>query len=182
MTYTEDSYVEQPAISLFLSIGWQTLDCYSESFGAEGTLGRENRSEVILVRELRAALIQINPSCTTDEIDLAIEDLTRDRSVMSSIAANEACYKLLKEGVNVKACADDEDFITVQVVDWQNAENNNFLLCSQLWVTGEIETRRPDLIGFVNGLPLVFIELKASSRQLIDAYKDNLSDYKSVIP
>jgi type I restriction enzyme R subunit len=182
MTYTEDSYVEQPAINLFSSIGWQTLNCYSESFGAEGTLGRENRSEVILVRELRAALIQINPSCTIDEIDLAIEYLTRDRSVMSSIAANEACYKLLKEGVKVKACADDEDFITVQVIDWQSAENNNFLLCSQLWITGEIETRRPDLIGFVNGLPLVFIELKASSRQLIDAYKDNLADYKSVIP
>jgi type I restriction enzyme R subunit len=102
MTYTEDSYVEQPAINLFSSIGWKTLDCYSESFGAEGTLGRENRSEVILVRELRAALVQINPSCTTDEIDLAIEDLTRDRSVMSSIAANETCYKLLKEGVKVR--------------------------------------------------------------------------------
>ena len=182
MTYTEDAYVEQPAINLFSSMGWQTLDCYSESFGAEGTLGRDNRSEVILVRELRASLIQINPSCTADEIDLAIEELTRDRSVMSSIAANESCYKLIKEGVKVKACDDEEDYVTVQVIDWQNADNNNFLLCSQLWVTGEIETRRPDLIGFVNGLPLVFVELKASSRQLIDAYKDNLADYKSVIP
>jgi type I restriction enzyme R subunit len=96
MTYTEDSYVEQPAINLFSLMGWKTLDCYSESFGAEGTLGRDNRSEVILVRELRVALVQINSSCTADEIDLAIEDLTRDRSVMSSIAVNEACYKLLE--------------------------------------------------------------------------------------
>jgi len=67
MTYTEDKLIEQPAINLFADIGWQTLDCYSETFktssGEEGTLGRENRSEVILVRELRNALIEINPAC-----------------------------------------------------------------------------------------------------------------------
>jgi len=188
MTYTEDKLIEQPAINLFSEIGWQTLDCYSEAFGEEGTLGRENRSEVILVRELRNALIEINPDCTINEITLAIEEITRDRSAMSEMAANEQCYKLLREGVKVKA--DDEaegstlaeGSVTVKVIDWQNTNNNKFLLCSQLWVTGEIETRRPDLIGFVNGLPLVFIELKAIHRQLIHAYKDNLADYKHVIP
>lgn len=182
MSYTEDSYVEQPAINLFSSIGWENIDCYSETFGDEGLLGRESRSEVILIRELREALTIINPDCTANEINLAIEEIARDRSAMSAIAANEACYKLIKNGVSVKADADDEDQITVKVIDWQNKDNNRFLLCSQLWVTGEIETRRPDLIGFVNGLPLVFIELKAAHRQLIHAYKDNLADYKKVIP
>lgn len=103
MTYTEDELIEQPAINLFSDIGWQTLDCYSEVFGEEGTLGRDNRSEVILVRELREALIKINPTCTENEINLAIEDITRDRSVMSAMAANEASYKLIREGVKVKA-------------------------------------------------------------------------------
>lgn len=182
MSYTEDALIEQPAINLFSEIGWQTLDCFSESFGEDGLLGRDNRSEVVLVSELREALTAINPDCTANEINLAIEDISRDRSVMSAIAANEACYKLLKEGVKVKADADDEEFVTVKVIDWQNPKNNRFLLCSQLWVTGEIETRRPDLIGFVNGLPLVFIELKAAHRQLIHGYKDNLADYKKVIP
>jgi len=182
MTYTEDSYVEQPAINLFSDIGWQTLDCYSETFGEDGLLGRENRSEVVLTRELREALTQINPDCTSNEIILAIDELSRDRSVMSAMAANETGYKLIREGVKVKADDEKEDYVTVKVIDWQNAENNLFLLCSQLWVTGEIETRRPDLIGFVNGLPLVFIELKAAHRQLIHAYKDNLADYKKVIP
>jgi len=182
MTYTEDKLVEQPAINLFADIGWETLDCFSEVFGEDGTLGRENRSEVILVCELRAALIEINSDCTNNEINLAVEEITRDRSVMSEMAANEQCYKLLREGVKVKADADDEEFITIQVIDWQNTDKNNFLLCSQLWITGEIETRRPDLIGFVNGLPLLFIELKAAHRQLIHAYKDNLADYKHVIP
>lgn len=182
MLYTEDVLVEQPAINLFSDIGWQTLDCYSETFGEDGLLGRETRADVILVRELREALTDINPDCTANEITLAVDEVIRDRSAMSDMAANEACYKLLKGGAKVKADADDEDYVTVQLVDWQNPDNNRFLLCSQLWVTGETETRRPDLIGFVNGLPLVFIELKAAHRQLIHAYKDNLADYKRVIP
>ena len=182
MTYTEDELIEKPAINLFSDIGWQTLDCYSEVFGEEGTLGRDNRSEVILVRELREALIKINPACTENEINLAIEDIVRDRSVMSAIAANEASYKLIREGVKVKSDDENEDSVTVKIIDWNDVDNNRFLLCSQLWITGEIETRRPDLIGFVNGLPLVFIELKAAHRQLIHAYKDNLADYKRVIP
>lgn len=182
MTYTEDELIEQPTINLLSDIGWQTLDCYSEVFGEEGTLGRDNRSEVILARELRKAIVKINPACTENEINRAIEEIARDRSVMSAMAANEACYKLIREGVKVKADDENEDSVTVKVIDWNDVDNNRFLLCSQLWVTGEIETRRPDLIGFVNGLPLVFIELKAAHRQLIHAYKDNLADYKRVIP
>lgn len=187
MTFTENILIEKPTINLFSELGWQALDCYSETFGADSLLGRENRSEVILTGDLRAALQQINPSCTTTEIDLAIEEISRDRSAMSAIAANEACYRLLKEGVKVKADEDGANddgngWVTVNVIDWQQPDNNRFLLCSQLWVTGEIETRRPDLIGFVNGLPLVFIELKAAHRQLIEAYKGNLADYRRVIP
>ncbi|NLD14294.1 MAG: hypothetical protein GX665_04250 [Gammaproteobacteria bacterium] len=53
MTYTEDALIEQPAINLFAELGWQTLDCYAESFGENGLLGRETRADVVLVRELR---------------------------------------------------------------------------------------------------------------------------------
>ena len=131
MTYTEDALVEQPAINLFSEIGWGTLDCYSETFGEDGLLGRENRSEIVLVRELRDALTQINPDCTANEINLAIEEISRDRSAMSAIAANEACYKLLREGVKVPADDEADDSVTVKVIDWQQADNNRFLLCSQ---------------------------------------------------
>ena len=182
MTYTEDELIEQPAINLFAGMGWRTVNCYNEIFGEDGTLGRDNRSEFILTRSLRQALEDINPDCTANEIQQAIDEIDRDRTVMSDIAANEQCYRILRDGVKVKADAEEDDFVTIKVIDWQNVENNRFLLCSQLWVTGEIETRRPDLIGFVNGLPLVFIELKAAHRQLIHAYKDNLKDYKKVIP
>jgi len=192
MTYTEDALVEQPAINLFKEINWQTLNCFNETMGhadeitvddfGSVSLGRETRGEVVLTTELRLALSAVNPNCTENEITQAIDEITRDRSAMSAIASNEACYKLIREGVRVKADDEQEDEVTVRVVDWQNHKNNRFLLCSQLWVTGEIETRRPDLIGFVNGLPLIFIELKAAHRQLIHAYKENLADYRRVIP
>jgi type I restriction enzyme, R subunit len=91
--YTEGLLVEQPAINLFSEIGWKSLDCYSETFGEASLLGRENRSEVILVRELR--------KCTANEINPAIDEINRDRLAMSAIVANEACYKLLREGAKV---------------------------------------------------------------------------------
>ncbi|MCH7672384.1 MAG: type I restriction endonuclease subunit R [Proteobacteria bacterium] len=185
MTYTEDALIEQPAIALFSEMGWEVLNCFDEEFGADGTLGRDNRGEVILLRYLRSALETINPQATALEIQSTIDVITRDRSAMSAIAANEESYKLLREGVKVKVKADrddEEDTVTVKVIDWNQVDNNHFLLCSQLFITGEIETRRPDLIGFVNGLPLVFVELKASHKQLIHAYKHNLKDYRDTIP
>jgi len=70
----------------------------------------------------------------------------------------------------------------VKAIDWNEPKNNDFLLASQLWVTGEMHKRRTDLIGFVNGIPLLFIELKASHNLLKNAYNDNLRDYKDTIP
>jgi type I restriction enzyme, R subunit len=68
------------------------------------------------------------------------------------------------------------------VIDWDHPENNDFLLVSQLWVHSDLYHRRTDLVGFVNGIPLVFIELKASHRNLKHAYDDNLRDYRDAIP
>jgi len=194
MAYTEDTFVEQPAIKLFQSLDWQTLNCWDEVFGeytphpnplpeGEGTyLGRENRGDVLLQSRLHSALVKLNPKAPKLAIDEAILALRRDRSAMSAIAANEDLYALLKEGYKYVAPEENEDDVTVKIIDWQNPANNDFLLCSQMSITGEIETRRPDLLGFVNGLPLLFVELKASHRQLIHAFKDNLKDYRNTIP
>ena len=70
----------------------------------------------------------------------------------------------------------------MKVIEWNNVENNDVFLASQLWISGEIYTRRADLVVFVNGLPLVFIELKASHKRIEDAYNNNLSDYRDTIP
>ena len=182
MTYTEDELIEQPSIKLFYELGWETLDCYNEDFGEDSPLGRNHRGDVVLFNRLRPALEKLNPEVPRLAIDEAIEGLARDRSVMSAIAANEEIYLLLKEGYKFTSLDENEDDVTVKIIDWQNPTNNDFLICSQMWFTGEVENRRTDLMGFINGLPLVFIELKTSHKRLINAYKGNLKDYRDTIP
>ena len=70
----------------------------------------------------------------------------------------------------------------IRVIDFNEPANNDFFLASQLWIAGEIYTRRPDLICFVNGLPLVVIELKARGVDVKRAFEDNITDYKDTIP
>lgn len=182
--YTEDHLVEQPAMELLQSIGWETKNCYEEVFGKEGTLGREATSEVVLTRYLRDAINRLNPNVSIDAVDIAIEEITRDRSSLSPLKANQEVYKLLKDGVPVtyQDEYDEEVDGRVYVVDWKNPENNHYLMVNQFWVTGQIYKRRADIVGFVNGIPLVFMELKANHRNIADAYNANLRDYKDTIP
>jgi len=183
--YSEDTLVEQPAIALFAELGYETANCFYEKIGtSEPTLGRETTEQVVLVPRLRSALEKLNPELASDAIDLAIEALVQDRSAMSMTQANREVYKLLKDGVKVSFQNDDgeETDETVRVIDWNEPQNNDFFLASQFWVSGSIYKRRTDLLGFVNGLPLIFIELKKSHGKLINAYKHNLKDYKQTIP
>ena len=182
---SEDALVEQPAIALFGKLGYSTANCFNEQVGTtNSTLGRETTADVVLVPKLRAALQKLNPDIANDAIQLAIEELTKDRSAMSLAQANREIYKLLKDGVRVSFQDEDgsEAHETVTVIDWNEPTNNDFFLASQFWVTGSIYKRRADLVGFVNGLPLVFIELKKSHGRLEHAFKNNLRDYKSTIP
>ena len=183
--FSENALVEQPAITLFGKLGYSTVNCFNEQVGTtNSTLGRETTADVVLVPKLRAALQKLNPGIANDAVQLAIEELTRDRSAMSLAQANREIYKLLKDGVRVSFQADDggEAHETLTVIDWNEPKNNEFFLASQFWVTGSIYKRRADLIGFVNGLPLIFIELKKSHGRLEHAYKHNLKDYKNTIP
>jgi len=180
-----EAALESATLDLFARLKWETANCYDETFGPGGTLGRETPAEVVLVRRLRAALEKLNPDLPPEAIAQAIEELARDRSLMSAAQANREVYRLLKDGVRVKVKGEDRDADadeTVRVMDWESPENNDFFLASQLWVSGEMYKRRADLVGFANGLPLVFVELKASHRQLKAAFEDNLRDYKNTIP
>ena len=181
--YSEDTLVEQPAIALFVDLGYETANCFHETYGAHGTLGRDTSGDVVLISRLRPALERLNPTLPPLALDLAMEELTRDRGVMSPANANREIYQLLKNGVKVAVpVSEDEEAIeTVRVIDWNVPSNNDFFLASQFWISGEIYKRRTDLVGFVNGLPLVFIELKATHRRLETAYNNNLRDYKSTI-
>ena len=183
--YSEDLLIERTAIDLLKSFDWEHRNCHNEFDLGSSPLGRENKSEVVLTRKLRAALEQLNPDASSKAIDGAIEELTRSRTTMSYVEANWEIYKLLKDGVKVTITApDDEGEIdeTLKVIDWDNPENNDFFLASQFWIAGEMYTKRPDGIGFINGLPLVLMEFKRIDKNLHDAYNDNLRDYKDTIP
>jgi type I restriction enzyme R subunit len=185
MRYTEDSLVEQAAIGLFATLGWQTLSAREETFGAGGTLGRETKSEVVLVQRLRAALCAFNPALPPEAIDAAIDALTRDRSAMSLEAANREVYGLLKDGILVSVPDREhggQKTERLRVVDWEHPDNNDFLLVSQFSVVGNLYTCRPDLVGFVNGLPWVVIELKKPGVPARAAFDENLTHYKQQIP
>jgi type I restriction enzyme R subunit len=180
--YTEDQLVEQPAIGLFAELGWQTVSALEEIFGKDtGTLKRETPAEVVLEPRLRAALAKLNPNLPAEAFDAAVVELSRDRSAMSPAAANREVWQLLREGVKVSVPdkkRGGQKPERVRVVDWENPANNDFLLASQMTVTGPLYTCRPDLIGFVNGLPLVVIELKKPGVPARQAFDENLTSYK----
>jgi type I site-specific restriction-modification system R (restriction) subunit len=174
----------------------------SHPMGEGASLGRETKGEVVLVCRLRAALGRLNPALPPEAIAAAVDELTRDRSAMSLEAANREVYLLLKEGIKVSVAERDstphpgplpgrggegvksggQTTIRVRVVDWAHPANNDFLLVSQLSVTGALYTCRPDLVGFVNGLPLVVIELKKPGVPARAAFDENLTHYKQQIP
>lgn len=181
---SEDAAIEQPTIAVFAQLGWETLNCYHENFGPLSLFGRETMADVVLPNRLRAAIEKLNPAISPTAAEIAVQELTKDRSAMSPARANQAVYKLLRDGIKVssKRGDDDEEAVeTVNVIDWDHPGTSDFLVASQFWISGDYGKKRADLIGFVNGIPLVFIELKASHKKLELAYEKNLSDYKDTI-
>src|SRR3989338_7484571 len=182
--FSEDKLIEQTAVKIFgeLCGAENFANAYSGETDAE--FGRENSGEVVLMNYLKIALVKLNPTVSTEALNLAIDEITKDRSTKSMVNANQEIWKLLIDGVKVETENEkgDQQIETVRVIDWQNPKENHFMLVSQMWITGELHKRRPDLIGFVNGLPLVLIELKASHKNLRNAYQENIRDYKDTIP
>jgi len=193
--YTEDQLVEQPAIGLFAELGWNIAcgnphpsplpEVEGASVDSAGLLGRETKGEVVLVERLRAALIKLNGGLPAEAIQTAIDELARDRSAMTLEAANREVYQLLKDGIKVSipdVAHGGQKTERLRVMDWEHPANNDFLLVSQFSVTGALYTCRPDLVGFVNGLPLVVIELKKPGVPARQAFDENLTHYKHQIP
>ena len=182
--YTEGVSVEIPAIDLFGKLQWEHINAYREKLGPDGTLGRESEKEVFLLSRLRAALERLNPDATVEALDQALGTITKDRSALYHARANREIHELLRDRVPVTVRKPDGSRRTerITVIDWDNPDKNSFLLVSQLWIRSDLYRRRTDLLGFVNGVPLVFIELKAAHRNLRHAYDDNLRDYRDAIP
>jgi type I restriction enzyme, R subunit len=177
--------LELEAIKKILELGnYNSVDAYSEVFGEEGTFGRKTTEEVVLPFILRNALAKLNPDLPNEAIDNALYALCEGKRTLSAVKANEEFYKLIKDGVKVTYKDNNgiEKEGTVKVINWENPKENDFLVLRQFKVSGEIYNCRADLIIFVNGLPLVLIELKASHEHLINGFNDNITHYKQAIP
>ena len=182
--YTEQHLVEEPAMKLFEELGWEVANCLQETFGDNSSLGRETNQEVVLQPRLREAIKRINPDMPEDAVNQAIIQVTEDRTVQHPVVANKEVYALLKDGVQVSYRDEDKTMksVRVRLIDWNQPDNNDYFLASQFWVGGDLLKKRPDLIGFINGIPLVVVELKAIHKNVKDGYDNNISDYKTTIP
>lgn len=182
--FSEDAAVESPAVELFQSLGWQHANLYEETFGSEGTEGRATMRDPVLPERLWAALRKLNPHLDADALKDAAAEIVRDRSAMLPVDANAEIYGLLKNGVPVQVRGADGERATeiAHVIDWRDPRANDFLIGQQVWYQGELYKRRADLVGFVNGLPLLLIELKGPAENVRDAYDDNIRSYRNDIP
>ncbi|UUZ62973.1 hypothetical protein LP417_24735 [Polaromonas sp. P1-6] len=164
-------------------LGWDSVYAWNqEIFGTAGTLGRASERDVVLVRDLRAALAKLNPQLPAGAIEEAVTKLTHHDFSRSLLQHNQAFYKLIRDGVPVSYRDAQGQLRHAQaaVIDFRNANNNRFLAVRELKITG-LRTpnynRRADLVCYVNGLPLVFIELKAVYKNIRAGFDGNLRDY-----
>ena len=157
-----------------------------ESFLKDSTLGRSSAAEVILQSRFLQAVRDLNPSLPETAYQAAFEEINAFNATQTQADLNHDKYKLLKDGVPVSFVNEKGERVEgkrLRVFNFEFPEQNNFLAVQQMWIEGKSKRRkRPDIIGFVNGIPLVFIELKAHHRKLRVAYETNLSDYKNTIP
>lgn len=183
--FTEDLLVQKTmADYLAQEHGWRSVMAWnSESFGPEGTLGRKSDKDVILTRYLSDALVTLNPGLPDDAYQQALRQITETFASQSLLKTNQEKYELLRDGVQVKFRQNNEPRVEhLRVFDFDTPENNDFLCVREMWIRGYAHRRRADIIGFVNGLPLMFCELKRPDKDLRRAYAENLSDYKDTVP
>ena len=183
--YSEDGLIEQATQDVLEELGWQVVTAWqNESFGEDGLLGRDNKSEVILSRYLLQALEKLNPNLPKTAYDQAIEQISQKLADKTLGRINKEKNDLLKNGVPVSFTTDKGELVKkkLKVFNFKEYTDNHFMAVRQLEVVGELYNRRPDVVGFVNGIPLVFFELKAHHTDLRNAYTDNLKDYKDTIP
>ena len=184
--YSENILVQESAGNLLRDeLGWNVRFAYNtEILGKNGTFGRESYKEIILLRYFREALKKLNPWMNESQILEAQKLLESRLSTSSLLQINEEKYYLIRDGipVTVKKPNGHAEIKRAAVIDFQKPKNNYFLAIKELKIYGDLYRRRTDIVGFVNGIPLLFIELKKNTVDVQNAYDDNYMDYQDTIP
>lgn len=184
--YSEEKLVQDSACDVLQNkLGWKVAYAYNtEQLGVDGTFGRTSYKEVLLTREIRKVLKRLNPWINEQQIIEAITKLTRRISTASLLQINEEKYNYLRDGipVTVKRFDGRTEIKKAAIIDFNNARNNEFLTVKELIVYGDLYNRRADIVGFVNGIPLLFVESKRPDIDVRNAYEGNYKDYLDTIP
>ena len=184
--YSENILVQESAGNLLRDeLGWDVQFAYNtEVLGRDGTFGRESYKEILLLRYFCEALKKLNPWINESQITEAQKVLESRLSTSSLLQVNEEKYFLIRDGipVTVKKPNGQTETKKAAVIDFQNPDNNYFLAIKELKIYGDLYRRRTDIVGFVNGIPLLFVELKKNTVDVQNAYDDNCTDYQDTIP
>lgn len=184
--FISEDEIERAMVQKLVQLhGFEALSCHTEDPEAlNDRSGRANKRDVILVERVREAALRLNPLIPAPVLEGALERLLERRQSMSLVAANQEVYNLIRDGIPVEF--DDANGKPqrerVRLISFNEPAENRYLAVTQLWIKGERGFRRPDLLLYVNGLPLVFVELKNSNVKLKTAFDDNLTNYKREIP
>ena len=181
---TETQLEEEYCLPWFESLGWERIreiEIAPDSNNPE----RDNYNEVLLKNTLKSSLERINPQVPTETIDEVITQLTKPES-LDLIINNKEFHRYLLEGIDIKYKIDDEIVDDkLFLIDFEHAHRNSFKAVNQFTIKGSKQLRRPDIVCFINGLPLFVIELKSPSKEDTDiweaynqlqTYKDEISD------
>ncbi|WP_286800130.1 type I restriction endonuclease subunit R [Oceanicaulis sp. UBA2681] len=185
--FTEDRLAQETLSDYLVNdLKWDesVLAFNAETFGPEGMLGRQSDREVILTRYLGEALVRLNPGLPDEAYTYALHQITDTLGFQSAVQTNQEKYELIRDGVLASYHKDGEiKKSRLKVFDYDDPSNNHFLCVREMWISGPNgHRRRPDIIGYVNGLPLMFVELKRPDKSLRRAYDDNFKDYLDTIP
>lgn len=179
-----ESHLEEATLEWFEELGYEIV--FAPEIAPDGEYPeRQDYSEIILAARLKEALIRINPKLPSEAIEDAFRQIIIPQSP-SLLMNNKAFQKMITDGVDVQVKQADASYRTekVYVFDFAKPLNNEFMVANQFTVVEHGAEKRPDVIAFVNGIPLVVIELKSASDEnvdITDAY-NQLQTYKMAIP
>ena len=187
--YSENELVQQSAVDLLHDqLGWRKFYAYNDEVldddSSAKSIGRKSYKEIILTRYLKEAVFKFNDWMSDEIFEKIVKILSTKISSESDIQNNEKNYKYFKEGIEVDVLDSNGDYTKkkAQIFDFKNPLENDFLAVQEMKIWGEVYHRRADIVGFVNGIPLLFVELKRDDVPVINAYNDNYKDYRTTIP
>lgn len=186
--FISEDDIEQSLLKRLDGLNWDIIHCDPaiEKQDEVVNTGRANSTECILPKIFRDSLIRINkdnPLVKEGDIDRIVNEFRKDYTGTDITDTNYKFYNKIRNGIKIDLTKEGkEDFDFIKLIDFKDPMKNTFTAVSQMWIKGHFRYRRPDVLLFVNGLPLVFIELKNSTVKVEEAFNKNLVTYKDDIP